>query len=304
MLLTLGVAAVLVLPHALWLLGHVRPIPSQAAQGSAWRLGPPSVETIATGLFTLLSAAVRFLTPWWLVCLVLFPQTLRPLQQARVDRGGYHRLLERFFLAVFGILVALVILFDIKHFKSRWMHPLLFLAPLYVFLRVRDASVAPGRLKAYAYVLACVGLLFLGAPLAQALGGPWFGIYSRLHIPFTPLAAQLRAAGFSRGTIVAGDVLLGGNLRLAFAASRVLTPRFAPAKPPRPVNTGQCLVVWDSSAGHTVPVALRRFAEAASHVRLPPDPAARPVEARLVHASRETFQLRFLLFPEGLGDCR
>jgi 4-amino-4-deoxy-L-arabinose transferase-like glycosyltransferase len=304
LILTFGLAAMLVLPHSLWLLDNVRLITSQAAQGLALHVGAPSVATIATDLFKLISASVRFVTPWWLVCLVLFPQTLRPRSTTAVDRGVYHRLLERFFLAVFGILVAVVILFEIKRFKDRWMQPFLFLVPLYVFLRLRDASVVPGRLKAFAYVLACFGLLFLGAPLAQEWGGPWFGIYSRLHIPFTPLAQQLRAAGFSRGTIAAGDVVLGGNLRLAFAESRVLTPKFAPAKLPRPVNAGQCLVVWNSRDGDTVPIPLRRLAEDTSHRRLPTDQAARHVEARLERSSREIFQLSFLLFPDGLGDCR
>jgi hypothetical protein len=221
------------------------------------------------------------------------------------SRYRYRRTLERFFLMVFIILAAAVILFGVTHFKDRWMQPFLFLAPLYAFVRLQGiGGIAPRRLHIFAGVLAVSSVVFLIAPLAQAWVAPWFGMYSRLHAPFEEVARQLREAGFREGIIVAETTFIGGNLRLVFPTSRVVTPEVRSAMHVNSHAAGQCLVVWDGYDRPPLPPPLRPFLEGALQAQPSSDPAPRYIDARLKRSHRQVFRIGFLLFPNGLANCR
>jgi lipopolysaccharide core galacturonosyltransferase RgtB len=305
MLLACALAGLVVLPHFLWLLEHFHPGTSPAMRKLALHSGMQSMMAIATGLAKLIWASVRFLSPFWLISLLVFPQLVTRRSSGTASRNRYRRTLERFFLLVFIILAAAVIWFGVTHFKDRWMQPLLFLAPLYVFVRLQDVGgIMPGRLHMFACVLGFFGLVFLVAPLAQAWVAPWFGMYSRLHTPFEEVARQLREAGFRQGTIVAETTFIGGNLRLMFPASRVVTPAAFSGMHVNRQEHAQCLVVWNGTNAEPLPTPLRRFWESTLHAQPPSDQAPHYIEARLKRSQHRVFRIGFLLFPAGLGDCR
>jgi 4-amino-4-deoxy-L-arabinose transferase-like glycosyltransferase len=305
MLLASVLAAGIALPYFLWLFEHFDPDTSPTTRKLALHSGMQWVTAIGTGLVQLVWAAVRFLSPLWLICLLVFPALVRRRCSGATSCQGYRLTLERFFLMVFIILAAGVILFGVTHFKDRWMQPFLFLVPLYVFVRLQAiGGIAPSRLHLFAYVLTFFGLLFLVAPLAQAWVAPWFGLYSRLHAPFEAIARQLREAGFDQGTIAAESTFIGGNLRLLFPTSRVVTPDIRAGLGVHPQPTGQCLVVWDGDHAQPIPLPLRRFLEETLHARHLSDYAPHFVTAQLQHSQRQIFRIGFWLLPDGLGDCR
>jgi hypothetical protein len=260
---------------------------------------------IVKGLGQLVWASVRFLSPFWLICVLAFPTLVTRRCSGATSGRQYRRTLERFFLIVGLILAAAVILFGVTQFKDRWMQPFLLLVPLYVFVRLQDVGgIAEGRLQMFACVLALSGLVFLVTPLAQAWVAPWFGMYSRLHAPFEEVARQLREAGFRKGTIVAETTFIGGNLRLVFPTSRVVTPEVRSVMHVDPQAAGQCLVIWHGDDRPPLPPPLRPFLEETLHAQPPSDPAPRYIDARLKHSHQQAFRIGFLLFPDGLGDCR
>lgn len=299
-----GVAGLVVVPHLLWILsqgGLAVPQPVEVFNLSS--VGP-AVVAVAIGLAELVWASIRFMTPLWIVYVGLFPRILSPLSRAKIGSQPHCQMLERLFVYVFSTLAAFVIVIRVENFKDRWMQPLLFLAPLYLNMRLQAIGVPRHKLHGLAYVLALCGLLSLTAPLAQAWIGPWFGTYSRLHVPFAALTEAIKVAGFRQGTIVADSTFLGGNLRLVFTASRILTPALAPPLPTRSDHPGQCLVVWESEDRDPLPLSVRQWAAAVLNARLPEEHAPRYVEAPYIPGGQHTFQLGFLLFPGGLGDCR
>ena len=302
--LACGLAVLVVLPHSLWLLDHWHLDASPAAQKLELRHGMPSVTVMTTGLLKLIWASVRFLTPFWLICLLTFPQLASRSTVAATTLNRFRRLLERFFLLLLLILAAAVLLFGVTHFKDRWMQPFLFLVPLGVFARLQSVGAAPARLRRYAGVLGVFGLLFLAMPLMQAWVGPWFGVYSRLHVPFEALAQQLEAAGFERGMIVAENTFIGGNLRLTFPHARVLTPELTVGLQVAARQTGQCLVVWDGNDRQPLPEPLQQFLEKELQARAPSGDVPGYAEAWLRHSHQRVFRLGFLLLPAGLGECR
>jgi hypothetical protein len=139
--------------------------------------------------------------------------------------------------------------------------------------------------------------------MAQVWIGPWFGVYSRLHVPFAQLAQELRAMGFTQGTIVTDSVFLGGNLPLAFTASRVLTLALPVGGQLQPHHTEQCLIAWESRDRDPLPKHVRRCAEKTLLIWFREAPAPRYLEVPLGPAGRQTFQLGVLLSTAGLGDC-
>jgi lipopolysaccharide core galacturonosyltransferase RgtB len=305
MLLACALAGLVVLPHFLWLLDHFHPDTSLTTRKLGMHSGMPSVTVIATGLGKIVWASVRFLSPFWLVCVLVFPKLVTRRLSGDTWRYQYRRTLERFFLIVGIILAVTVILFGVTHFKDRWMQPFLFLVPLYVFLRLQDVGgIVAGKLHIYAGVLALSGLVFLVAPLVQAWVAPWFGMYSRLHAPFEEVARQLTEAGFRKGTIVAETTFIGGNLRLMFPTSRMVTPEVRSAMHVDPQASGQCLVVWDGDNRPPLPPPLRLFLEGTLHAPPSSDQAPRYIDARLKRGHEQAFRLGFLLFPDGLGNCR
>jgi 4-amino-4-deoxy-L-arabinose transferase-like glycosyltransferase len=305
LLLACGLAGLVVLPHFLWLLEHFHPGTSPTARKLALHRGMQSVMAIGTGLGKLVWASVRFLSPLWLICVLAFPPLVTRRCSGATPRHRYRQTLERFFLLVFIILAAAVILFGVTHFKDRWMQPFLFLAPLYVFVRLQDiGGIVPRRLHLFACVLALFGLVFLIAPLIQVWVAPWFGLYSRLHAPFEAVARQLREAGFRKGTIVAETTFIGGNLRLVFPTSRVVTPEVLSGLRVNPQHTGQCLVVWDGDDRQPLSPPLRLFLEETLHAQPLSNQAPHYIDAQLKRSHQQVFRIGFLLFPNGLGDCR
>lgn len=156
-------------------------------------------------------------------------------------------------------------------FKERWMHPFLLVTPLWLFARIAKVGYGGGdpvgerRLAWLWWLMLAVAVIAVLFRLGQDLVGGTLCGRCRLMVPFTELADRLRAAGFTGGTILASDEHIGGNLRIAFPASRVLSLRYPFYRPPALPRGrgGQCLVVWDGRHGDSLPKPLDSLAQRA-----------------------------------------
>jgi hypothetical protein len=155
--------------------------------------------------------------------------------------------------------------------------------------------------RALVWVCEAAGVLALCLRLGEVGSGPRFGHTSRLHLPIPELAAQIRVMGFRQGTLVAGDLVLGGNLRLHFPDSLVLTPNLADSggAPPR----GQCLVVWRLRRESGPPAPLLSFAsERLGRPPLTTDSSV-VVEVPVREPDVGWYRLRLLAIPPGPPPC-
>ncbi|HLF59326.1 MAG TPA: glycosyltransferase family 39 protein [Alphaproteobacteria bacterium] len=303
-LLTLIVTAALVTPYFLW--GFHSSAVHNVFNGVMRRGGQaPYFAGVATGLQTLAIAITMFLAPLWLIALAIFPKALAARRHAARPGGlDSRRLLEHFFLAMLVIVLAGVFIAGITFYKSRWMHPVLILFPLYFFCLVEDAGFSPRRLRVFVAVLAVAAVAVIAARLLQDVGGPPFCGKCRMLRPYPELAREIESRGFSGGTIVAGDEHIAGNFRVAFSGSRVATSKYAfyVPPPPAPGAAGQCLVVWDAHDGDAVPPALAQFLKEAFDAE-PPDGPVQSVEAPYRHTDLRTLRLDFVALP-ATGTCR
>jgi hypothetical protein len=89
-----------------------------------------------------------------------------------------------------------------------------------------------------------------------------------------------------------------------FPTSRVVTPEVRSAMHVDLQDPGQCLVVWDGDDRPPLPPPLRPFLEETLHAQPSSDQAPYYIDARLKRSHQQVFHIGFLLFPDGLGNCR
>jgi 4-amino-4-deoxy-L-arabinose transferase-like glycosyltransferase len=304
-LLTLGVAALLVLPSLAWFWRHGGDLSDQYAREV--RSGRDSyLIGVAGGLYYSVKIGVYYLGILAAVFVLLFPESARPLPaptdpEAPAEAGG--RLLGRFLVAVALLLVGGAFSGQLAFLKFRWMIPALCLAPLYAVWRVARTAPAPERVRALGQILAVVAAGIAVAFVAGVVGSGRVSRPSHLAEPYDRLAEALAQAGFSDGTVVAGPGPMVGNLRFRFPRARVLSLEHPQYVPPRE-GKGQCLVVWERGDPTRVPEGVARFLKVVLDARPPEVVAVRTIEAPYHYSSGHRRQIGYLLISDGIGACR
>jgi 4-amino-4-deoxy-L-arabinose transferase-like glycosyltransferase len=295
--LTLGTAVVLCLPYALWFahreLSLVRMFAEEVRPESTLGYG----GGVARGIGHLGRMLGIYLMPFALVFPAVFWRA-----RARGPGGGgeARRLLGALLLFELGLVVVGILAGSLTFLKFRWLMPAFCLVPLLAFAWIDQAAADLGMLRRYAVALVIAeAVVILGLTL-NVLRGDAFGTPTRLNAPYDLVAGVLADAGFSRGTIAAGDGPLAGNLRLRFPDARVVrltNPDYVPAR----VAEGQCLVVWEEPLGD--PSALLTWIRASLEADVAGEPV-RSVSIRYHHARELPLRVGYILLPAGRGSCR
>jgi len=244
-LLVLPVAAVIVLPHALWFLQNT-------ATATGTTVGKFRVATggrmvgVLRGIASLIGESIAFVTPMWIVLFALtgafkpvFTRNLFSRSYRRrfdfsapfFDKGGdldkraLAGLLELFYAIVYSVLLLLVIGFGLTHFIGRWFIVFLFSVPLYILLKADLDERRERRLRGgFPIVVALVILVFAGL-FARNYFPDAFGHYARLTYPFHALAEKMKAEGVDRNRLLlAESQLMAGNLKVHLDAALAVTP--------------------------------------------------------------------------------
>jgi hypothetical protein len=199
-----------------------------------------------------------------------------------------------------GVLIVGTLTGNITYFRVRWLMPVFVLVPLFAFAWVDPPALDRRRIVRYVAALLVVETLVVLGLLANVLRGDAFGVPTRLNAPYDVVADALATAGFTRGTIAAGEGPLAGNLRLRFPDSRVIRLSNPDYLPPA-ASQGQCLVVWEepdhdrSKLVSWVASALGAGVEAES---------PRRITAPYHHSRGHSLQVSYILMPTGRGNCR
>lgn len=301
LLLSLAVAGILLVPYLVWFYGHEFSLARLYALEVRAELRTGYFRGLAEGLYYIVRVTLYYLAPLGIVLLVLFPEGWRSRAAADGPRATARRLLERFFLAEFGLLLAAALVGGLTYLKFRWMMPAFVLAPLYFFTRLDPARLDGARIQRLAAILLLFELGVATGFAATVYRGDRFGRPSRLNAPYDAVAAELGAAGFTSGTIVAGEGPIGGNLRLWFPRARVVTLE-SPSYVPPGFGRGQCLIVWERDRG--VPRELREFAASVFGVDLGDVSSARLIETPYRFAPSRVLRVGYVLLPDGAARCR
>ncbi|RCW65605.1 4-amino-4-deoxy-L-arabinose transferase-like glycosyltransferase [Pseudorhodoferax soli] len=228
-LAAIALAALMVLPHGLWVLQHW----SLAVESTAGKLTGKIPVSFAHGLWLGLSsmvlAVLAFSGLWALTMGLLFGRTAvqawsrwwRPA--AAPPGGGLHlqALWRRYFVALGLLFLAMMVFGEVTRFKDRWMMPFLFLLPV-AFFSCAPELAQHARLPRLRRVLLSVAVLVLVLLTARVPYNAMRDKPDELNQPVRELAQALRARGYAgKGIILSNDRTLAGALRLQFPRAHI-----------------------------------------------------------------------------------
>jgi len=287
-LLSAGVCALMVAPHAWWAATH-----TDVLLLDAGRLLPPHATGVlarrAAGLWTLLRSLVAVCGPPLIVYAAVFRRRKDGGRWAPEDETAI--LLRRTLLFVVMLAFVAVIAGGIR-VRDRWLMPGLLAIPIYLAMRLRP-RMEPTRCRA---LLGVAAVVLAGALVATALSTSLagrLGATARKGEPYPELIARILAETPAPEVILAGDKRTGGSLRLAAPGSAVAVPGT-----PLPPGTadGACLVVWNATVQPQPPAGLADLLERLRGVDL----AARApgfVEAPVAGSPTRTLRLAWIAVP-------
>ncbi len=253
--ITLLVAGLIYLPYAVWVSTHIGSLADVWSEYAAsWEIDSAYFERAGNAAAQLGRALLEFSLPlslfWMMLFWTLWLPVIYPIFQRRNTDEEPHELAWRrlFMRATLFALVAYLIsvALGVQAYKAHWMMPVLFTAPIWLFLHVKRGGEFPVAIRAFGAVVIAFALLVAGGRFVEwqmeiamcQEGG------CRPYTPVKEWAAELKKAGFDEGTIVGADRHLTGNLRAAFPRARVLDAAMPPEAFPLPKTNGACLVVW------------------------------------------------------------
>jgi lipopolysaccharide core galacturonosyltransferase RgtB len=292
----LVLAALIAAPYAWWAVTHEYSLFSLAEKVAHKRGIAVGLPGWLTGAGNLVMALVEFVVPAAAIFPFLYWRACKPLGgSGDEDDRAWLRVLEITMLVGAAIMLAAVFFVGAESFKSRWMHQVAMPFAIWFFLRVKIAGASERAHKIFA------GIAFAFAVLVAIARVAIFEIHGshcqdcREYWPMPTYVQSLRRAGFERGTILAPEYDLAGNLRYWFFDSRVVTPgfpRFA-FGPPVP---GPCLIVWEGEG--PLPGKARDYLTSVLGGKLSNAVERGDMEATLLTTKRFD-QMNYILLPDG-----
>lgn len=238
LLLSILVAALLALPHFIWFFSHLELATTETVDRMSMEKQGSYLADILHGSGELIVSYIAFTVVFMLVFFLLFGR------KAKFHSSNGAKLLLLYIGITFLSVFLAILVIQSTNIKERWLQPFLFVAPMLMFLLADLKAVPRNRIHLFlGFGLLCCLSVLLIIPLRVVL----VDLRSKPHrenYPFTALAQEISKAGFSKGLILAEDKFMGGNLKLRFQDSTVITPSI-PLQPFRPAE--QTLIVWQTT---------------------------------------------------------
>lgn len=244
-LATAAIAALILLPHALWFIQNLK----VASSVTVARMGEDAGDTgrlgeIATGLGNLVLITLIIAAPVCAaVCLPFGKAAWKPGKAGTVES----RFIGSFLVAILSLLVLLIFAVTFTTIRDRWMLPLLQMLPLYLALKLEaegfEAKLALRRLMPVA-----LGIMTL-LPVATFVAGS--RSTSHYQQPYTAFAAAFTAQEQVAPAIIATpDWTTAGNLKMRWPDASVISTQFLNLQTtPARLSEGPIALIWrgDSS---------------------------------------------------------
>jgi hypothetical protein len=271
LLIALGVLAALFAPYALWVLQVQGDVVADLS-GHLINQQRSHVARAGYGLWRLVTSTVTFLLPWIAIVALLAPQAFMKPKAGGPAASLSERLVLR--AMIFALLLAAIgiVASGATNIAARYMHPMLFIAPVYVFARI--ARLAPAdAARNYAGLAVIFAVAILVIRLVGVTDNPLTRSAERaLLMPYERLADTLAAKGLDRGTIATVSVREAGNLRAVMPGLRVTAlDSLRVQRVPRDTQRS-CSFVWMDGQTDTVRRLVAGAAERAERIEIVPQP--------------------------------
>jgi hypothetical protein len=199
------------------------------------------------GLGRLATSVPTFLLPWIVfMALMAPPAFLRPSAGASkpslAERLSWRTMLFAVIIAAAGI-----VLTGATNISARYMHPVLIIAPMFVFARVIRLAPGEDRLRGAAVFSIVAALVIFGIRFVTVTDNPLTRSAGRaLLLPYEELAGAVRTRGATSGTLLSPSVREAGNMRSFLPGLRVIaTDSLRMERPPRRASDDRsCVLLW------------------------------------------------------------
>lgn len=267
MFLTLSIPILIISPYVAWVMGEPQRVATLLSELAPFA-PTHTFANIRESLVSALGSPILALAPYIFILPAVFPGMLkaivrstpiRPLASPTPDIEQFilHVLcIEILMLVIFGSL-----LFQYANYAPHSLLPMFVIAIVWLTEKVRASRPSPIRIKVFVAIMLAFTALALISRMANLFVLDPVCSKCRWGIPYTELADEMRARGFSHGTIVTEDVALSGNLRRFFPNTRFVLPSEA-INPPETTQShaGQTAIVWLSQTGtEEMPESLRPY---------------------------------------------
>jgi len=306
--LSVLIAAVITLPHGMWLM--INTTPSGALAAAVPEIGD-TFMTRVHGLVDMVEAIVSVLSPLIVLLVIFFPRMALRLGKASDEKKRWLRFVDRAFVFLVVLMTAMILISGISEVRNHWFIVLVAF-PAYAVLRLSVAypicGVLTKRTAGFVTVLLALGAAVGIGVTARAMTLPSSCEKCKMVVPYQQLAAGLNEAGFEAGTIYVHDypTQVGGNLRRFFPDSRIVSYKFPTYTPPSRENDGQCLAVWllGASGQSPEPVAMIGRLQNQFSITPLPDDAMRTVDV-ILSGRAEPLRYGYILIDDAgrQGSC-
>jgi hypothetical protein len=252
LLISLAIAVLVLVPYAIWV-AQVRGDIVADLSGHLVSTKQSHAYRAVYGLWRLGVSIPTFLLPWILIVALLAPAAFGRAPAGAAPPSLGERLGLRAMLFAAAIAAIGIIAIGATNVAARYMHPILIVAPVFVFARAARLSGGDDVLRRLATVGLVAAVLVFGVRFVAATDNPLTRRIDRgLLLPYAELAEVLTAKGIVDGTVIAPTVRDAGNLRAFNPGLRVIAQESLRARRPprRASDDGSCVLIWSEGRDH------------------------------------------------------
>lgn len=248
-LVTLAIAALIFLPHGLWMLSNADLAFDRTLHTMSGNVAGSRISNIGKGILDLLVTGFVIAAPTTAVFLAVFRGSL-----LRSLRAGSEW--ARFFSTILGVtttvLVLMIVVITITTFRDRWLLPFLFLLPLYFCLKLEAAGVHSQPVMRKFLIVPIVMMVALPIVIAGniVLAGTAHR-YQHLNTPYGTFIEKVIAdAGTKPAAVITTSWHKAGNIRINLPDVPVVSTDFPASDPDMSKIAGlPILLVWSERDG-------------------------------------------------------
>lgn len=250
---SIAIAAAITAPFLIWLLLHRDELAVRTGVALIRDAKASYLVRVGLGVAKLLGSLAVYAAPAIPVLWVLWPQLLRRGMRLDAARGG--SLPDTVGLAIAIAIVtsiALVFLSGIDVMRSRYMHVLGLLIPVYAVLFIKSEEFTPRRIAAFLAVLFVVQAIpVAGRALANVFPARPFCSSCNVIQPIGQLAAALAEKGYAEAIVQfeGENSRLGGNLRRYLPKASIQTSRLPAIRGAHVSPDAPCISVDELAPG-------------------------------------------------------
>jgi len=307
MLIALLIAGLILTPHIHWLLTQSDMV-GTAVSGKFEMNGDGGfLMARLKGVTSAFSSGFGFISPLWLVLLVVFWRPVRDRLRVHEIIPPATKFLAIYLFTVIAILAIFVLALGVTKIRAHYMFVLIPF-PVVFFAWIKPALKHPRQAQIYGATLVVMAVLLVGGMVGKYISEPLRCKRCQLLVPYKDIGQKLRDIGFTGGTIFAYYFPhdLAGNLRNAFPETRIVSTKYPAITRPLTDAPGQCLIIWMPAPGGVMDArGMLQLANRDLGAGLPlADFSEKPLTFTFDRTDGRTEKLHYMLFEQGVGTCR